>query len=139
MSEATDDPGFEGGHARLDSEHQFQVALVTAMVRALRGGRPREEVRAILDQLTSFTDVHFMAEHVLMRLYAYPDYAAHQDEHDRLMDALTVMREALGSGSNAELHAQLDQMHAALLAHIRSSDRALASYVTVREPVTADQ
>ena len=139
MSEATDDPGFEGGYARLDSEHQFQVALVTAMAYALRGGRPREEVRAILDQLTSFTDMHFMAEQLLMRLYAYPDYAAHQDEHDRLMDALTAMREAFGSGSNAELHAQLDEMHAALLAHIRSSDRALGSYVTVREPVTGDQ
>ena len=139
MSEAADEPGIKGGHHELDSEHQFQVGLVTAMQYALRAGRPRDDVRPILDQLTGFTDVHFMAEQLLMRLYAYPGYAEHQDEHDRLVGELAALRDAFDGGDDEATHRRLDGLRAALLAHIRSSDQALGAYVMAREPADRGQ
>ena len=82
----------------LDGEHSVQIELLGAFSRAVKDGRPRDEVDEILDRLIDFTKVHFSSEQLLMRLYQYPAYQQHLDDHDYTVDHLQTMRQAYLAG-----------------------------------------
>ena len=62
------------GNTSMDLEHRLQMGLIHALEEALRAGQPRDETTKILSQLYEYTNAHFLAENLLMRLYAYPEY-----------------------------------------------------------------
>jgi len=130
------DDSIEAGFAELDAEHKVQVGLVAALCQALAQGQDQAAVDEILDRLVSYTDAHFMAEQLLMRLYNYPHYEAHVQEHDRLVEQVTALQKQYRAG---EIDASLtvgDALKDWLLMHIKGSDQALGDYLS-RHGVTA--
>lgn len=113
----------------MDTEHQFQVELVSALQQALEQGSGQAEIDEILDNLISYTDAHFTAEQLLMRFYGYPLYAAHLQEHDRLMEQVRELRERFRAG-DAKLALQTSaSLRSWLLNHIRGLDQALGTFL----------
>ncbi|MEZ5582155.1 MAG: hemerythrin domain-containing protein [Candidatus Competibacteraceae bacterium] len=84
--------------ASLDAEHQVQTGLIAALRQAVEEQRPPGEIDEILDRLTSYTDAHFMAEQLLMRLHGYAHYEAHQLEHDRLIGKVRELEQQYRAG-----------------------------------------
>lgn len=129
MSDPTLPDGLSTGILDMDVEHGLQVALVEAFRSAVAEGRGADETDAILQRLEDYTNSHFLAEQLLMRLHSYPGYEAHLHEHDRLAQALRLLRERHAGGAappTAEAAAGLRDW---LASHIKTLDRALARFV----------
>ncbi len=122
---AGDSPGFEP----VAAEHKVQIELLTALRRALEQGRERALVEGILEQLVSYTNAHFMSEQLLMRLYAYPYFESHDQDHDRLMEQVQDLQ-ARYRGGDVDLTLQAGAtLRDGLIDHIEGLDRGLEDYL----------
>jgi len=117
------------GCPAMDSEHQVQIGLVTAMGQALEQGCDKAVVDGILEQLSSYTNAHCMAEQLLMRLYAYPHYEAHLQEHDRLAEQILDLQRKYQAGEIQMTLAVIHSLADWLLGHIKGTDEAFGSYL----------
>jgi hemerythrin len=129
MKESRTDAVIASGCHSLDGEHSVQIELLTAFSRAVKDGRPRGEVDEILDRLIDFTKVHFSSEQLLMRLYQYPAYQQHSDDHHDTVDCLQTMRQAYLAGEHDLTCSTADALAERLIEHIRSADRGLGSFL----------
>jgi hemerythrin-like metal-binding protein len=117
------------GNTSMDLEHRLQIGLIHALDEALRAGQPNAEVAKILAQLYEYTNAHFLAENLLMRLHAYPDYAAHADEHDRLVGSLESLRRTFAAGETSMTLESIESLRSWLAVHIQGMDQRLSTYV----------
>jgi hemerythrin len=116
------------GIAEMDREHALELQIVRAIHAALADSdKPR--VDALLQQLEDFTNAHFLAEQLLMRLHAYPGYEAHQQEHDQLMQELEDLSQGIRDESSPDPVRATEDLERWLLTHIQSEDQALAEYL----------
>lgn len=111
------------------AEHDVQIELLRALEDAVSRQRPSEELEAIFKQLMDYTNVHFLSEQLLMRMYAYPDYAQHEQRHTQLMERTGVVRESLSDGDRELTLTTLRQLKERILGHIEHDDAALANYI----------
>ena len=128
MSSSNLDQTARTGIDEMDREHALELQIVRSIQAALDDA-DHARLDELLQQLEDFTNAHFLAEQLLMRLHAYPGYEAHQEEHDRLMTELKEMnRSLLAADSQAptELASNLERW---LVTHIQSSDQALAEFL----------
>jgi hemerythrin len=120
------------GSPELDPEHQVQMELANALVVALQRGHENRAIGEILDQLATYSNAHFMAEQLLMRLHAYPQYAAHLQEHDRYMERLQEVQQRYQAGDVALTRQAAESLRAWLHSHIHGADRALGDYLSAQ-------
>jgi hemerythrin len=116
------------GVQEIDSEHDLLLGVVRALEKSVLSS-PHAQVEALLQQLSEFTRVHFATEEIMMRLYAYPEFARHQLEHARLIEQIEQVRSEFAQG-----HVQPTRSFATALRHwfsehVRSHDVALARFV----------
>ena len=117
------------GDGTMDAEHEVQIRMVDALAEAIATGRGEEAVTAVVDQLVEYTSAHFMSEQLLMRLYAYPQYELHQQEHDKLLEHAREIQ-ARGAGNDAGGTLDLArEFRLWLLGHMDSKDRAFANFL----------
>ena len=138
MAETSDTMEFDSGFGSMDGEHRVQMGLVVALADAIRQARGMGERDALMDHLATYTMVHFTAEHLLMRQYAYPDYRDHQLEHDELLDRVDALRQTYDAGNDEETLRAIRQFQAWLTGHIRVSDERLGRYLSTHAPETSD-
>jgi len=122
------------GVPEIDFEHGLQIGLIEAFQSAIAGGGGGEEPRRILERLMDFTNAHFLAEQLMMRLYNYPDYEGHVQEHDRLVDALKVIQDGLASGAPADGSGAVGRLHEWWVTHVQTQDQAFAAFLKERAP-----
>jgi len=120
------------GVPELDAEHGLQIALVDALEDAVAQGRERELADGILEKLLDFTNVHFLAEELMMRLHEYPQYEAHIAEHDRLVKELEDLRQSYRAGDRGVTLEVIHQLRSWLRGHIETKDLAFARFLTGR-------
>ena len=116
------------GTAEMDQEHALELQIVRSIQTALADS-DGDKVNELLQQLEDFTNAHFLAEQLLMRLHAYPGYEAHQEEHDQLMTELHELSQNIRSNSSLNPAEEAVNLERWLLTHIQSSDQALAEYL----------
>ena len=120
---------FEASQQEMDAEHRMQVELATALRDAVASGADRAQVDELLDRLVDYTDIHFMSEQSLMRLYSYPDYDGHVQEHERAIERLQELRESVRDGDVAATVTFAESLRTALTAHIGDADRAFEAFL----------
>lgn len=127
------DNGFDvdiaSGFRGLDSEHHLQLELLGAFRRAVSEARPRDEIDEILDRLIDYTRVHFGSEQMLMRLYQYPQFAQHTDDHDETVEQMQALRRAHLQGAEGLAVATAERLADRLILHITTADRALGFFL----------
>lgn len=116
------------GIAEMDQEHALELQLVRSIQAALAES-DGPKVTELLQQLEDFTNAHFLAEQLLMRLHAYPGYEAHQEEHDTLMDELKELRQSIQSDTSSDPAKDAENLERWLITHMQSSDQTLAEYL----------
>jgi hemerythrin len=121
--------GLLTGYGGLDGEHQMQLELLTAFRRAVEDTQECAALDEILDELVDYTKVHFSSEQLLMRLYQYPSYQEHVDDHERTIERLEDLRRAQFAGGKAMALEAADELSERMFAHIRSADRALGHFL----------
>ncbi len=128
----TTDNGSVGFEA-LDSEHEVQIELINALRQAVEQGQKGALIDEILDQLIAYTNAHFMSEQLLMRLYAYPFYESHTQEHDHLIEQVQSLQERCRAGDIAMTLQTGSALREWLLDHIKGLDYSLGSYLNKQD------
>jgi hemerythrin len=117
------------GYRSLDDEHHMQIELLEAFRRAAMLPPDRHAVDEILDRLIDYTKIHFTSEQLLMRLYQYPGYQDHMDDHDQTIERIQALREAYLDGNQGLTLQTADALAEGLRTHIRTADRALGRFL----------
>lgn len=120
------------GVDEMDREHALELQIVRSIQTALAGG-DRSELPQLLEQLEDFTNAHFLAEQLLMRLHSYPGFEAHQREHDDLMEELKGLVQKLLADDSTDSARTAENLERWLITHIQSEDQALAEYLKSRD------
>jgi hemerythrin len=123
------------GVDEMDREHALELQIVRSIQGALASGE-RSEIPQLLERLEDFTNAHFLAEQLLMRLHSYPGFAAHQQEHDQLMEELRHLSRQLLAEDAADSMGQAEKLERWLITHIQSEDQALAEFLTASDRQT---
>ena len=118
------------GFEALDSEHAVQIELINALRQAVEQGQKGALIDEILDQLIACTNAHFMSEQLLMRLYAYPFYELHIQEHDHLIEQVQSLQERYRAGDMAMTLQTGSTLREWLLDHIKGLDYGLGAYLS---------
>lgn len=132
MSTSEIDDQTRTGIDEMDREHALELQIVRAIQQALASD-DRSELPQLLEQLEDFTNAHFLAEQLLMRLHSYPGFEAHQREHDDLMEELKQLGKELLSEDSVRSTQLAENLERWLITHIQSEDQALAEYLKSRE------
>lgn len=127
MTETVQDP--IAAPAQIDGEHKVQLELLTALSAAARGESGCVTLDEILEQYVSYTDLHFMSEQLLMRLYAHPEYDEHMRDHEILSERMKTMRTAHVAGDLAALVVAVAEHKSHLVGHLGSHDRAFDRFL----------
>ena len=114
----------------IDNEHRVQVGLLDALYETVREKQPASKITEILNQLTTYSELHFMSEELLMRMYAYPDYDDHVQDHESMTQYLNDITKTYSSGEDNLVLGTVSEMRQFLLAHISTRDEALSEYLT---------
>jgi hemerythrin-like metal-binding protein len=115
------------GNAFIDADHRKLVAMVNSFHDAMEQGRGSEVVGKVLNNLLTYTLVHFGREETEMQRIKYPKYLAHKMEHDKLIAEVTQLHSAFASG-NTLLTVKLSSfLRDWLLTHIKQTDQLLAA------------
>ncbi len=122
------DPHSDELTAIVDAEHHVQVSLAQALRDTVQAGKDAALAGKILDQLTTYSDVHFLSEQLLMRMCGYPDYDDHVLDHDRMMERLEKVRDRHDTGAQPLALAETEALLALLARHIGTRDRVFSDY-----------
>jgi hemerythrin len=131
MGKGSEDIGL--GVQEMDGEHDLLLGVVQALEKAVDAS-PRTQVDELLQQLSELSRVHFATEEILMRLHAYPEFAAHQLEHAHLVEQIEQVRAEFRKGHVQPTREFASALHHWFSEHIRNHDVALSRYVRASRP-----
>lgn len=118
------------GIARFDAEHRRLVDMVNDLFDAVQGGRGREALGDILDDLITYTETHFSNEEAALRECTFPDVEAHVEEHRLLTEQVREIRRKYLSGPSATLSMEvMNFLKNWLIKHIQGSDRRYTPFM----------
>lgn len=116
------------GVSDMEAEHQILHDLLHALQGALTAGRG-DEVGELLGRFEDVANLHFMEEQSLMRLHAYPGYAAHEQEHDELIAELGELSRRIGAGEFSDAAEAAASLEKWFMTHMNTTDAALEEYL----------
>lgn len=119
--------------SNIDNEHRIQLGMLKALCEAVESGEPAEKIHEILDQLTAYSELHFMSEELLMRMYSYPDYDDHVLDHEAMTERLKQIMQRYTEGQNSMALQTANEMQEFLLGHINSRDQALSEFLATTQ------
>ncbi len=120
------------GVTRIDVQHKRLFEIAGRLQAAMAAGEGREAAGRVLEDLISYTHMHFTAEEGLMLASCYPGAAAHKAEHESLMRRVLEYREAYQAGRVALTVSILQFLKDWLVQHIAASDRRIGAWLKAR-------
>ncbi|KIF80204.1 bacteriohemerythrin [Noviherbaspirillum autotrophicum] len=115
------------GNSFIDSDHQKLISLVNRLHDAMAQGHGKDILGKIFDELIRYTREHFTREEEHMQKIRYADFAAHKQEHDKLIKDVVDLQSKFNAG-NGMLSVQVSGfLRNWLVNHIMKTDTKLAS------------
>jgi len=121
--------GYSVGIRDIDEQHKKLVTLVNQLYEAMQGGKASDVLGTILGELIRYTKYHFSAEEKLMETHAYPELAAHKQEHMDLTEKVIELENKFKAGKvtiSLEVGKFLKEW---LLRHIQGTDKKYGPYL----------
>jgi hemerythrin len=94
----------------VDHEHREMIGLINQCYARMETDADPGALEQFLGEIHSGISAHFALEERLMRKAAYPDYAAHKEDHEELLDQIRDMMDHIDEDHGAgiqRLQAQL--------------------------------
>jgi hemerythrin-like metal-binding protein len=124
---------FSVSSAELDAHHQRLFEILNDLHEQILARRGRVALGESIEALLSYTQYHFAAEEQVMVTCGFPGYAAHKQEHEKLLTRVQEMDQAFqdpqGNRHEAVPEALAFLLKDWLLDHILVMDKAFAPFV----------
>ena len=116
------------GIETVDEQHKKLVNILNEAYDLLMTSGPDDKVQALLQDLLSYTEIHFKSEEKMLENSNYPFYEEHLIEHKRFKSELDTLGENLSNGniSKAELVQFINNW---LSDHILGNDKKYVEYI----------
>ncbi|MDD3183572.1 MAG: bacteriohemerythrin [Alphaproteobacteria bacterium] len=118
------------GITSLDDEHKVFITLLNKLYEAIQFGKTSTVLQQILDELVTYTVIHFEHEEEYMVATQYPDFEQHRQDHEafreKLMHLQSKSQEHLSTGLSNEIFAFMKDW---FTHHILNVDKALAVHL----------
>ncbi|MCK5720041.1 MAG: hemerythrin family protein [Thiomargarita sp.] len=73
------------GIQEIDEQHKQLINIINRLYHSIiRQDINKEVVKEILNELVEYTIIHFAVEESLFRIFSYPDYEKHKQQHTEL-------------------------------------------------------
>jgi len=120
---------FGVGVARIDEQHQRLFSLIDAFYQALGKGDAKSGLGALLAGLLDYTQYHFSTEEALMRRWAYPSLAAHEEQHQAFVAKVKDMADRFSAGQLVLSLEATGFIRSWLSSHILVTDKELGRFL----------
>ncbi|MDH5436063.1 MAG: bacteriohemerythrin [Gammaproteobacteria bacterium] len=113
----------------IDDQHKTIILLINEVDEAAQSDERHEKLAHVLQELINYTKTHFTVEESLMRIFKYPDYEAHKQKHDKLIDRVIHFQNQFNKGNTLvakELHFFLKDW---LIQHIQGTDKEYSPFM----------
>lgn len=117
----------------IEREHEEQLRLLQALSDAVEQHASAADVATQLEELTAFSEAHFMSEELLMRMKSYDEFEDHQDDHVHMLTAMQAMATDHAAGQTALIPGKVHEVLDFITRHIATRDKRLADYVRLNK------
>lgn len=115
------------GIEEIDSQHKELLRLFSAVEDQVQSDQGWSAIHYSILEVIDFTKFHFRFEEALMRLYGFPDYGQHTEQHRMiLVQADSIVSDSLRKGARDDVARFFSDW---LVHHIQGSDRAYAQHI----------
>jgi len=121
---------FSVGIQEIDEQHKVLVNLLNNLYEeAIIKQASLTTIHAVLDELVQYTIVHFAVEESLYRIFNYPGYEIHAEQHQHLKKQVIDICIKLKTTENTVSLELLSFLRKWLKEHILQDDKAAASFL----------
>jgi hemerythrin len=114
----------------IDEDHKKLVGMVNQLHDGIMNGHRAEALGKVLDQLVSYTKIHFDREEAMFAKTRYPAAAAHKTEHDKLIKTALDLQARYKGGASSMLSLETMTFLKAWLAHhIQGADKSYSTHL----------
>ena len=118
----------------IDEEHKFLIENINLLHSVVNQEGATlddsdEAIGRILENLVHYTHTHFVVEEEFMRVYKYPYFKHHKDEHDGFIEKITSLNNDFQEHSLNLSNSLVVFLKDWLTNHILNTDRQLASFL----------
>jgi hemerythrin len=83
---------FSVGNTAMDGDHQKLLDILNRLYESWASGQGAQEVTAVFDELTAYTQTHFAREEALLEVAHYERLSVQKAEHAHLLEQLETFR-----------------------------------------------
>ncbi len=120
----------ESGCEPLDEDHRHQVRIADGLVEALRPIHEKKLAEQALEEVSDFTERHFIAEAAMMKCHDFPQLPGHVQLHAAYLDELRNL--ATGSRASPLTLGAGIAVRDTIVNHIQTMDWEFARYLSAR-------
>lgn len=116
----------------IDLQHKKLVDLLNQIFDATHAGRGKEVVDKILNDLISYTKVHFATEEEFMKKHGYPAFPRHKAEHDTLTQQVIEFQREYQAGRSSLSVELMQFLRDWLQKHILGTDKQYTPFLNAK-------
>jgi len=113
----------------LDQQHRQLFELLNTLHDAMSQGKGKAILPEVFENLIQYTHTHFAFEEALMEQCDYPDLAAHQRKHVKLIEQIIALQQRFANGDFGSSIQTRDFLKSWLTDHIKSSDQKYGPFL----------
>lgn len=111
------------GIEEIDNQHKKLVELLNTLFDAMQNGRSKDVLGKILNELTSYTVMHFKTEEKYFEKFGFEDEIDHLAAHASFVSKVSKFKAEFDSGNAAVSQDLLRYLKDWITKHINVSDR----------------
>lgn len=126
------DDSFSVNIGVVDTQHKNLVTLVNQLHQAMAKGSGKNKLGEVLSNLIKYTQGHFATEERLMQAHGYPDYSAHQAEHEKLTATVLTLQRRFQANEVGLSPEVMEFLMDWLRGHILGSDKKYSPFLNAK-------
>lgn len=130
LVEWTDD--LSVGMEVFDTQHKGLLDIINRLHEAMKGGKARDSMSALLQELLGYTGSHFGDEEALLKKHDYPGLAEQETQHQAFVGKLRELLELERKGSLLTSVSTLDFLTTWLIKHIKGLDGKYTAFLKAK-------
>jgi hemerythrin len=120
------------GIAKIDEQHMEIVVFLNELYDSMKAGKGKDTLNAVLKSLMEYTRTHFTTEESLMKLYAYPDYEAHKQKHEKMTQHVLELKKQYDFGQISSPIQIANFLKDWLTKHIQGTDKSYGPFFNAK-------
>jgi len=116
----------------IDKQHQHLIEILNTLYDSMRTGEAKKNMQHILEELISYTDMHFKTEEKYFETYHYPTRVEHRKHHDELRAQVIDFKEKFNSGHSTISIERMTFLKNWIHNHILNEDMQYSEFLSSR-------